>query len=121
MELIPTHLDKNHFVSIIGNLVTNALEAVELLPEEKRMIRIFIVDNGEEILIEIEDSGHGLADEVQDVLFQEKVSTKDYEESRIRSYESGGKREKSRRFYHIRKRRFRRRIVYHFYPERRVY
>ena len=43
------------------------------------MIRIFIVDNGEEILIEIEDSGHGLADEVQDVLFQEKVSTKDFE------------------------------------------
>jgi two-component system, CitB family, sensor kinase len=79
LEKIPKHLDKNHFVSIIGNLVTNALEAVELLPEEKRMIRIFISDNGEEILIEIEDSGHGLAPEVEDVLFEEKVSTKSHE------------------------------------------
>jgi two-component system, CitB family, sensor kinase len=79
LEKIPKHLDKNHFVSIIGNLVTNALEAVELLPEEKRMIRIFISDNGEEILIEIEDSGNGLAPEVEDVLFEEKVSTKSHE------------------------------------------
>lgn len=77
LKKLPKHLEKNHFVSIIGNLVTNAFEAVESYPEEQRMVRIFILDNGEEILIEIEDSGHGIADEVLDVLFQEKVSTKD--------------------------------------------
>ena len=77
LETLPKHLEKNHFVSIIGNLVTNAFEAVESYPEEQRMVRIFILDNGEEILIEVEDSGHGIADEVLDVLFQEKVSTKE--------------------------------------------
>ncbi|MBO0601237.1 sensor histidine kinase [Sporosarcina sp. E16_3] len=77
LQTLPKHLEKNHFVSIIGNLVTNAFEAVESYPEEQRMVRIFILDNGQEILIEIEDSGLGIADEVLDVLFQEKVSTKE--------------------------------------------
>lgn len=74
---LPTHLEKTHFVSIIGNLVTNAFEAIEMLPEEKRMVRLFILDNGEEILFEVEDSGHGIPEEVLDSLFQKKVSTKD--------------------------------------------
>jgi two-component system CitB family sensor kinase len=77
LKKLPKHLEKNHFVSIIGNLITNAFEATDSYPEEKRMIRIFILDNGQEILIEVEDSGPGVADEVLDVLFQEKVSTKD--------------------------------------------
>ena len=80
LQKLPKHLEKNHFVSIIGNLVTNAFEAVESYSEEKRMVRIFILDNGEEILIEIEDSGYGIADEVLDALFQQKVSTKDQED-----------------------------------------
>jgi len=75
---LPKHLEKNHFVSIIGNLVVNAFEATEPYPEEERMVRIFILDNGEEILIEVEDSGHGIAEEVMEVLFLEKVSTKNY-------------------------------------------
>lgn len=80
LQELPNHLEKNHFVSIIGNLVTNAFEAVESFPEEHRMVRIFILDNGEEILLEVEDSGHGVAADVLDALFQEKVSTKDYED-----------------------------------------
>ncbi|NYF23353.1 sensor histidine kinase [Sporosarcina sp. JAI121] len=80
LKELPKHLEKNHFVSIIGNLVTNAFEATDSYPEEKRMVRIFILDNGEEILIEVEDSGSGISNEVLDVLFQEKVSTKDRED-----------------------------------------
>jgi two-component system, CitB family, sensor kinase len=80
LKNLPKHLEKNHFVSIIGNLVTNAFEATESYPEEQRMVRIFILDNGEEILIEVEDSGPGISNEVLDVLFQEKVSTKDQED-----------------------------------------
>ena len=44
------------------------------------MVRLFILDNGEEILFEVEDSGKGIANEVLDALFQEKVSTKDVED-----------------------------------------
>ncbi|MCG7334974.1 sensor histidine kinase [Sporosarcina sp. ACRSM] len=80
LQELPEHLEKNHFVSIIGNLVTNAFEAVEPFPAERRMVRIFISDNGEEILLEVEDSGLGVASDVLDALFQEKISTKDYED-----------------------------------------
>lgn len=80
LKELPGHLEKTHFVSIIGNLMTNAFEAIESLPEEKRIVRLFILDNGEEILFEVEDSGNGIADEVLSYLFQKKVSTKDVED-----------------------------------------
>jgi len=80
LQTLPKHLEKNHFVSIIGNLLTNAFEATESYPEDQRMVRIFILDNGKEILIEVEDSGHGIADELMELLFQERVSTKGYED-----------------------------------------
>lgn len=76
VEKLPKHLQKHLLVSIIGNLVTNAFEAVEKLPEEMRNVRILIVDNGEEILIEVEDSGTGVSEEVIDVVWKAKVSTK---------------------------------------------
>lgn len=76
LEKLPKHLQKHLLVSIIGNLVTNAFEAVEKFPEESRIVRILFVDNGEEIIIEVEDSGSGVPVEVLNVVWQEKVSTK---------------------------------------------
>ena len=76
LEKLPAHLQKHLFVSLIGNLVTNAFEAVETFPEEERIVRVFILDNGKEILIEIEDSGKGIPEEVFDIVLTEKVSTK---------------------------------------------
>ncbi|MFJ7973140.1 ATP-binding protein [Psychrobacillus sp. NPDC096389] len=79
LEKLPKHLQKHLLVSIIGNLVTNAFEAVEKLVEERRIVRILIVDNGGEIIIEVEDSGAGIPVEVLDVVWQKKVSTKNDE------------------------------------------
>jgi two-component system CitB family sensor kinase len=80
LKKLPKHLEKNLFVSIIGNLVTNAFEAVDSLLESDRKVRVFISDNGEEILIEVEDSGYGIDDEIQLDLFKRRISTKDSEE-----------------------------------------
>ncbi|WP_313893398.1 sensor histidine kinase [Psychrobacillus sp.] len=80
LEKLPKHLQKHLFVSIIGNLVTNAFEAVEEFSEEERMVRILLIENEEEILIEVEDSGTGLSEEVLDVLWTKKFSTKGDEE-----------------------------------------
>ncbi|MFC7366506.1 MULTISPECIES: ATP-binding protein [Bhargavaea] len=76
MGELPEHLEKSFFVSILGNLVTNAFEAVEKNPESARVVRIFILDNGSEILIEVEDSGPGITEEVEITLFRERISTK---------------------------------------------
>ena len=76
LQSLPKHIHKHLFVSILGNLVTNAFEAVELLPEEQRLVRILILDNGKELLIEIEDSGKGIDNRVKNILFEKRVSTK---------------------------------------------
>ena len=77
LQSLPKHLEKSLFVSIIGNLVTNAFEEVEHLAESQRMVRLFINDNGQEILIEVEDSGRGLDSAIQEHIFKSRVSTKE--------------------------------------------
>lgn len=76
LKQLPSHFEKGLFVSILGNLVTNAFEAVEHLPEDGRIVRLLLTDNGSEILIEVEDSGKGLNSEIQSSLFKERISTK---------------------------------------------
>ncbi len=76
LERLPKHLQKNLLVSIIGNLVTNAFEAVDNLAEEQRIVRILVVETEEEIVIEVEDSGEGIADNLFGRVLLEKISTK---------------------------------------------
>lgn len=76
LDELPAQFEKSLFVSILGNLVANAFEAVEHLPEEERIVRLLIADNGNEILIEVEDSGSGLDPSILPVLFKERISTK---------------------------------------------
>ncbi|MFC6041059.1 ATP-binding protein [Paenisporosarcina macmurdoensis] len=77
LNSLPKPLEKSLFVSIIGNLVTNAFEAVEHLAESDRVVRLFVLDNGQEILIEVEDSGNGLSAELQQHIFKKRISTKE--------------------------------------------
>ncbi|PSL36223.1 two-component system CitB family sensor kinase [Planomicrobium soli] len=77
LEQLPPHFEKSLFISILGNLVTNAFEAVEHLPEDQRMVRLLLSNNGYELLIEVEDSGEGLDPAIFAHLFKERVSTKE--------------------------------------------
>ena len=77
LETFPESIEKSLIISIMGNLLTNAFEEVEKNKERQPIIRLFIFDNGEEIIFEVEDSGQGFAQEKLDVLFSENISTKD--------------------------------------------
>ncbi|MFJ7735802.1 ATP-binding protein [Lysinibacillus sp. NPDC097287] len=77
LETLPENIEKSLIISIMGNLLTNAFEEVEKNKDRPPIVRLFIYDNGEEILIEVEDSGNGLAQEKLEVLFSENISTKD--------------------------------------------
>lgn len=76
LDELPPQFEKSLFVAILGNLVTNAFEAVEHLPESDRIVRLLVADNGNEILIEVEDSGSGLDPAILPILFKERISTK---------------------------------------------
>ncbi|WP_198038631.1 ATP-binding protein [Planococcus lenghuensis] len=80
LEQIPAFLEKSLFVSVLGNLVTNAFEAVQHLPEQQRIVRLLLSDNGDEILIEVEDSGQGIEAGLLPLLFKERISTKSGED-----------------------------------------
>ncbi|MBM6617075.1 ATP-binding protein [Bacillus suaedaesalsae] len=74
------NIESNYLVSILGNLITNAFEAVEKLPNEEKKVRVYISDVGEQLLFEVEDSGKGIDDEIVSEIFRKGFSTKDGED-----------------------------------------
>nr|WP_240518177.1 MULTISPECIES: sensor histidine kinase [unclassified Lysinibacillus] len=77
IETLPENIEKSLIISIMGNLLTNAFEEVEKNKDRPPIVRLFVFDNGEEIVIEVEDSGNGIAQEKLEILFLENISTKD--------------------------------------------
>ncbi|MEB2298289.1 sensor histidine kinase [Lysinibacillus xylanilyticus] len=77
IETLPDNIEKSRIISIMGNLLTNAFEEVEKNKDRPPIVRLFVFDNGEEIVIEVEDSGNGIAQEKLEILFSENISTKD--------------------------------------------
>lgn len=73
---LPTSLDRELVVTIIGNMLDNAFEAVAAQREEARTVRLYLTDLGPDLIIEVEDSGPGIAPDVLETLFQSGVSTK---------------------------------------------
>ncbi|MDM5187028.1 sensor histidine kinase [Bacillus sp. DX4.1] len=79
LQKLGSHIDSNHVVSILGNLITNAFEATENNHENEKRVRLFVTDMGEEIVIEIEDSGLGVDDTLIAYIFNRGFSTKEGE------------------------------------------
>lgn len=73
---LPDHLPRQYLVSILGNLITNAFEAVENRPEGKRKVKLYLGDTGGEILWEVEDSGPGVPAGLIPRIFEKGFSTK---------------------------------------------
>ncbi|XEC95642.1 ATP-binding protein [Paenibacillus tarimensis] len=74
---LPAQMESGHFVSILGNLVTNAFEAVANNVEERRFVRLYVYDTGDTILIEVEDSGPGIRDTEAPHIFELGFTTKE--------------------------------------------
>ncbi len=73
---LPSSLDRDALVTILGNLLNNAFEAVREGGGEM-LVRIYLTDLGPDLVIEVEDSGVGVATAVADNLFDLGVTTKE--------------------------------------------
>jgi len=62
-------------ITIIGNLLENALEASALV-EGRKKVTLSMTDVGNELIFEIEDSGPGISQEQQETIFDEGFTTK---------------------------------------------
>jgi len=68
---------RDHVQQVILNLLLNAMDALSS-KDEQRQIWIDISENDKEVEISVEDNGVGLAESVEERLFEPFVSTKSY-------------------------------------------
>lgn len=73
---LPEHVEREKLVTILGNLLDNAFEAVIQNEPNNREVRLFMTDIGKDIIFEIEDSGPGLSSEEYSSIFEKGYSTK---------------------------------------------
>ncbi|TNE97073.1 MAG: sensor histidine kinase, partial [Gammaproteobacteria bacterium] len=76
MTDIPELLPRDQLVSILGNLIDNALEATRLHSGEGGRVRLSMTDLGEELIFEVEDEGPGVPEDAQRKIFERGVSSK---------------------------------------------
>lgn len=67
---------KQALLTALGNLIDNAIDAVKKQAPDKRQISLYFTDVGEDILLEIDDSGPGIAASQENSLFEEGYSSK---------------------------------------------
>jgi nitrogen fixation/metabolism regulation signal transduction histidine kinase len=68
------NLDKTQLIRVITNLVKNAIQATE--NEENPLINVEIISKGSKIKIVVSDNGKGISEEVKDLIFEPKFTTK---------------------------------------------
>ncbi|CAI0997728.1 Sensor histidine kinase CitA [Serratia entomophila] len=77
LRQIPAALNETELMSIVGNLLDNAVEATLRCPAPHRAVELYISDGSNELVIEVADHGTGIAEEIRDTLFEQGMTTKD--------------------------------------------
>ena len=76
MERAPAALGVEMLVTVIGNLLDNAIEAVAGAPQPDRWVRLRLDDTGPEAVILVTDGGPGVSPELREVIFRDGYSTR---------------------------------------------
>ncbi len=63
-----------HLLTILGNVINNAIDASEF--SKKKEVVLFVTDIGNDIIFEIEDSGNGIDENIQEKIFEKGFTTK---------------------------------------------
>ncbi|HEU5138680.1 MAG TPA: sensor histidine kinase [Bacillales bacterium] len=74
LDPLPPHVKISQLITIIGNLIDNAFEAVQ--GQEQGEVGFFTIDMGDDIVIEISDNGPGVPKEAIEHLFDKGFSSK---------------------------------------------
>ncbi|MDR7001195.1 sensor histidine kinase [Neobacillus niacini] len=73
---VPEEISRETLVTIIGNLINNAFDAVRDNGKEEKNVTLFLTDLGKELIIEVEDNGKGISLADQERIFQAGFTTK---------------------------------------------
>jgi sensor histidine kinase regulating citrate/malate metabolism len=73
---LPEHIDQNGMVSIIGNLIQNAMDAVRELEDKRKEIHVAIKEFPDSIYFAVSDNGPGIALDIAGRIFEQGFTTK---------------------------------------------
>ncbi|MCL7761776.1 ATP-binding protein [Polaribacter sp. Z014] len=73
-EELYANLDKTQLIRVVTNLVKNAIQAVD--KEENPLIEVKIFSENLNIIITVSDNGKGISDDLKDLIFEPKFTTK---------------------------------------------
>lgn len=76
LNAMPDSLSDSELISVIGNVLDNAIEATLSTRPPFLPIEILIRQNSQEILIEVADHGAGIPDGLKNIIFESGVSSK---------------------------------------------
>ena len=79
-SVLASHLSDSQreaLLTALGNLIDNAIDAVQIRLPSKRRISVSFTDIGNDIIFEIEDSGDGISDDYALKLFDQGFTTKE--------------------------------------------
>ncbi|QAR32622.1 sensor histidine kinase [Geovibrio thiophilus] len=74
MTDMPSHIDREKIVTILGNILDNAFDAV--IDSPVKQVLLTMKDSGRGIVFQVEDSGGGLEPDITEDIFKKGVSTK---------------------------------------------
>jgi two-component system, CitB family, sensor kinase len=80
-----THpLEPQELITLVGNLIDNALDAAALAPESERWVRISLRREKGELVVQVQDSGPGVDPGIAERMFREGFTTKPHRSRRPR-------------------------------------
>lgn len=79
MSDLPATLPRDQLVSVLGNLIDNALDATRMTRGAGGRIQLSMTDLGQELIFEVEDQGPGIPEAERQRIFEKGVSTKEGE------------------------------------------
>ena len=71
---LPVHIDISKLITILGNIIDNAFEAVN--ENKKKEVTFFATDMGNDIVFEVGDNGFGIDSDTTEEIFEKGYSTK---------------------------------------------
>ncbi|PLV49008.1 sensor histidine kinase [Erwinia sp. B116] len=75
LSTLPDGLNESELMSVVGNLLDNAVEAT-LRGPQLRPVALYLSDASGELVIEVADQGGGIAGHIRDTLFEPGITTK---------------------------------------------
>lgn len=79
MSDIPPWIKLENLVTVIGNILDNAFEAVLAMPPGGRRVNVSMTDLGNDLIFDFDDSGQGLTEDQWDKIFAKGYTTKNHE------------------------------------------